>query len=212
MAKLTLASVDALRTRFADDAACDAALAAFADTAALRAPLRELVEAQHRYLQAEFEVAQVADVLRRDQKYAPVGRPSINIVQLRKQQAATKQAALIARQVVAQAAQTFVRVSGLAVKAKQSPSEACVARVALSDRATKVRTHRCPHPWLAPAGVPAAGRQPSASARSAPKEGPLFSGPSAFSRRVSGVHQAAGFSPVASVVMRIFTSSLTFGA
>ena len=27
MAKLTLASVDALRTRFADDAACDAALA-----------------------------------------------------------------------------------------------------------------------------------------------------------------------------------------
>ena len=68
--------------RFADDAACDAALAAFADTAALRA-LRELVEAQHRYLQAEFEVAQVADVLRRDQKYAPVGRPSINIVQLR---------------------------------------------------------------------------------------------------------------------------------
>ena len=97
MAKLTLASVDALRTRFADDAACDAALAAFADTADLRAPLRELVAAQHRYLQAEFEVAQVADVLRRDQKYAPVGRPSINIVQLRKQQAATKQAALIAR-------------------------------------------------------------------------------------------------------------------
>lgn len=72
MAKLTLASVDALRTRFADDAACDAALAAFADTAALRVPLRELVEAQHRYLQAEFEVAQVADVLRRDQKYASV--------------------------------------------------------------------------------------------------------------------------------------------
>ncbi|MGE8222478.1 MAG: hypothetical protein ACN6OZ_06620 [Stenotrophomonas sp.] len=127
MAKLTLASVDALRTRFADDAACDAALATFADPAALRAPLRELVEAQHRYLQAEFEVAQVADVLRRDQKYAPVGRPSINIVQLRKQQAATKQAALIARQVVAQAAQTFARVSGMTVKAKQSPSEACVA-------------------------------------------------------------------------------------
>ncbi|MDH2065357.1 hypothetical protein N5J52_20850 [Stenotrophomonas maltophilia] len=119
MAKLTLASVDALRTRFADDAACEAALAAFADIAALRTPLRELVEAQHRYLQAEFEVAQVADVLRRDQKYAPVGRPSVHIVQLRKQQAATKQ--------VAQAAQTFVRVSGLAVKAKQSPSEACVA-------------------------------------------------------------------------------------
>ncbi|KAG0752037.1 hypothetical protein G6F24_013843 [Rhizopus arrhizus] len=74
MAKLTLASVDALRTRFADDAACDAALPAFAAAAAVRAPLRDLVEAQHRYLQAEFEVAQVADVLRRDQK-PPPSRP-----------------------------------------------------------------------------------------------------------------------------------------
>ena len=127
MGKLTLAGIDKLRTRFADDIACDTALAAFADAAALRAPLRELLDAEHRYLQAEFEVAQVADVLRRDQKYAPVGRPSVHIVQLRKQQAATKQAALIARQVVAQAAQTFVRVSGMAVKAKQSPSDACAA-------------------------------------------------------------------------------------
>ncbi|AWH27815.1 MULTISPECIES: hypothetical protein [Stenotrophomonas] len=127
MGKLTLAGIDKLRTRFADDTACDTALAAFADAAALRAPLRELLDAEHRYLQAEFEVAQVADVLRRDQKYAPVGRPSVHIVQLRKQQAATKQAALIARQVVAQAAQTFVRVSGMTVKAKQSPSDACAA-------------------------------------------------------------------------------------
>lgn len=127
MGKLTLAGIDKLRTRFTDDAACDAALAAFADPAALRAPLRELLEAEHRFLQAEFEVAQVADVLRRDQKYAPVGRPSVHIVQLRKQQAATKQAALIARNVVAQAAQTFARVSGMTVKAKQSPSDACAA-------------------------------------------------------------------------------------
>ncbi|HGK7305631.1 TPA: hypothetical protein ACJ509_003538 [Stenotrophomonas maltophilia] len=125
MGKLTLAGIDKLRNRFADDAACDTALAAFADPAAARAPLRELLEAEHRYLQAEFEVAQVADILRRDQKYAPAGRPSVHIVQLRKQQAATKQAALIARNVVAQAAQTFVRVSGMTVKAKQSPSEAC---------------------------------------------------------------------------------------
>ncbi|HDS1649802.1 hypothetical protein NJH49_07675 [Stenotrophomonas maltophilia] len=127
MGKLTLAGVDALRSRFNDDDACDGALAAFADPAALRAPLRDLLDAEHRFLQAEYEVAQVADVLRRDQKYAPVGRPSVHIVQLRKQQAATRQAALIARQVVAQAAQTFVRVSGMTVKAKQSPSEACAA-------------------------------------------------------------------------------------
>ena len=125
MGRLTLAGVDALRIRFADDAACDAALAAFATPAALRAPLRDLVDAQHRLLHADYEVAQVADVLRRDQKYAPAGRPSVHIVQLRKQQAATRQAALIARQVVAQAAQAFVRASGLAVKARQSPSEAC---------------------------------------------------------------------------------------
>ena len=127
MGKLTLSGMDTLRTRLADDVACDTALAAFADPAALRTPLRELVQAQHRYLQAEFEVAQVADILRRDQKYAPVGRPSVHIVQLRKQQAATRQSALIARQVVAQAAQAFVRASGLAVKAKHSPSEACAA-------------------------------------------------------------------------------------
>lgn len=127
MGKLTLSGVDTLRTRLADDSACDAVLSAFADPAAARVPLRELVEAQHRYLQAEHEVAQVADILRRDQKYAPVGRPSVHIVQLRKQQASTRQAALIARQVVAQAAQTFVRASGLVVKAKQSPSEASAA-------------------------------------------------------------------------------------
>lgn len=130
MGKLTLSGVDALRTRLADDSACDAALSAFADPAALRAPLRALVDAQHRYLQAENEVSQVADILRRDQKYAPVGRPSINIVQLRKQQAATRQAALIARQVVAQAAQTFVRASGMTVKANHSPSDASAAWLA----------------------------------------------------------------------------------
>ena len=78
-------------------------------------------------LQAEHEVAQVADVLRRDQKYAPAGRPSIHIVQLRKQQAAAKQVMLIARQRLAQVAQTFVQASGLAVKAKQSPSDAVAA-------------------------------------------------------------------------------------
>ena len=125
--KLTVARLETLRECVADDALCDAMLGGFEQPQALREPLRALVQAQWQLLQSEHEVALVADVLRRDQKYAPAGRPSIHIVQLRKQQAATKQAALIARQVVAQAAQTFVRVSGLAVKAKQSPSEACAA-------------------------------------------------------------------------------------
>jgi len=125
--KLTLASVAALNERLADDDACDAALAAFADAAALRGPLRSLLAAQAGLLQAEHEVGQVADTLRRDQKYAPVGRPSVHIVQLRKQQAAAKQAALIARQVLAREAQTFVRLSALPVRAKQTPSEATTA-------------------------------------------------------------------------------------
>jgi len=123
-----LSGVSALMARIADDdAACDALLAAFAEPVALRAPLRELVLAQQQLLQAEHEVGQVADVLRRDQKYAPVGRPSVHIVQLRKQQAATRQAALVARQRLAQAAQTFVQRSGLPLKARQTPSEAVAA-------------------------------------------------------------------------------------
>ncbi|WP_153189613.1 hypothetical protein [Stenotrophomonas sp. MYb238] len=125
--KLTMAAMETLRERMADDGRCDAALAGFERPQALREPLRALVQAQHQLLQAEHEVAQVADVLRRDQKYAPAGRPSIHIVQLRKQQAAAKQVMLIARQRLAQVAQTFVQASGLAVKAKQSPSEAVAA-------------------------------------------------------------------------------------
>ncbi len=125
--KLTMAVMDTLQARVADDGQCDALLAGFAQPQALRAPLRALVQAQQQLLQAEHEVAQVADVLRRDQKYAPAGRPSIHIVQLRKQQAAAKQVMLIARQRLAQVAQTFVQASGLALKPKQSPSEAVVA-------------------------------------------------------------------------------------
>ncbi|WPU55538.1 hypothetical protein SQW19_14515 [Stenotrophomonas acidaminiphila] len=127
MGKLTMAVMDTLQARVADDGQCDTLLAGFAQPQALRAPLRALVQAQQQLLQAEHEVAQVADVLRRDQKYAPAGRPSIHIVQLRKQQAAAKQVMLIARQRLAQVAQTFVQASGLALKAKQSPSEAVAA-------------------------------------------------------------------------------------
>lgn len=127
MGKLTLVSMAALQERLADDAACDAVLAGFAEPAALRGPLRTLLEAQARLLQAEHEVGQVADVLRRDQKYAPAGRPSVHIVQIRKQQAAARQAALNARQVLARDAQSFVRQAALPVRAKQTPSEAAAA-------------------------------------------------------------------------------------
>ena len=125
--KLTVARLETLRECVADDARCDAMLGGFEQPQALREPLRALVQAQWQLLQAEHEVEQVADVLRRDQKYAPAGRPSVHIVQLRKQQAATKQVMLIARQRLAQVAQTFGQASGLALKPRQSPSEAVVA-------------------------------------------------------------------------------------
>ncbi|KRG83866.1 hypothetical protein ABB34_10645 [Stenotrophomonas daejeonensis] len=127
MGKLTMAGLEALRERMAADAHCDTALAGLARTQALREPLRALVRAQHLLLQAEHDVDQVTDVLRRDQKYAPAGRPSIHIVQLRKQQAAARQVMLVARQRLAQAAQTFVQASGLPVKAGQTPSTAAAA-------------------------------------------------------------------------------------
>ena len=125
--KLTVARLETLRECVADDALCDAMLGGFEQPQALREPLRALVQAQYQLLHAEHEVEQVADILRRDQKYAPVGRPSVQIVQLRKQQAATKQVMLIARQRLAQVAQTFVQASGLPVKAKQTPSETVAA-------------------------------------------------------------------------------------
>ena len=125
--KLTVAGLEALRERMAADDHCDAVLAGFARPQALREPLRALVRAQHLLLQAEHDVARVADVLRRDQKYAPAGRPSVHIVQLRKQQAAARQVMLVARQRLAQAAQTFVQASRLPVKAAQTPSTAAAA-------------------------------------------------------------------------------------
>jgi len=65
----------------------------------------------------------VADELRRYQKYAAPGKPSLQIVQLRKQQAAVKQASLIARQGYAQATHAFLRDSGLTAPARRVPTD-----------------------------------------------------------------------------------------
>ncbi|MCL7714922.1 hypothetical protein [Stenotrophomonas mori] len=127
MAPLTITALEALRERLADDTGCDALLAGFACPAVLRDALRAVVQAQWHGLQAETAVSQVADMLRRDQKFAPPGRPSAPLVQLRRQQAAARQAMLAARQRLAQASQAFVQASGLALKAGQPPSEAVAA-------------------------------------------------------------------------------------
>ena len=73
---------------------------------------------------AAADVRAVADILRRDQKFAPPGRPSLHLVQLRRQQAAVQQAERTARQRAAASAAAFVRAAGLTQKPGQTAGEA----------------------------------------------------------------------------------------
>ena len=65
---------------------------------------------------AAVEVSAVADILRRDQKFAPPGRPSLHLVQLRRQQSTVQQAERLARQVAAASASAFIKQAGLSLK------------------------------------------------------------------------------------------------
>ena len=107
------------------DPALDAALATAAPQATV--PMREavlpLARAQMALVQANADITLVADELRRYQKYALPGKPSLQIVQLRKQQGAVKQTALIARQNFAQATHVFLRESGLTAPARRLPTD-----------------------------------------------------------------------------------------
>lgn len=110
------------------DPALDAALNALAPSVAgnvapLRAALVPLAQAQIALVQATLDIGLVANELRRYQKYAAPGKPSLQIVQLRKQQAAVKQASLIARQGYAQATHAFLRDSGLTAPARRVPTD-----------------------------------------------------------------------------------------
>jgi hypothetical protein len=80
--------------------------------------LISLLTAQQATLQAAFDTALVSDDLRRYQKFAKPGQPSPHIVQLRKQQAAVRQASSLSKQSFIQAAATFVRDAGIAVPEK----------------------------------------------------------------------------------------------
>ncbi len=122
MTDLSTATLAAALERLqADPNAFDAALAAQGDVPALRPLLHSLLETAHALFKAEADVGLVADMLRRDQKFAPPGRPSVHLVQLRKQQAAAKQAALIARQAHARAAQDFARAADLHITDRRTP-------------------------------------------------------------------------------------------
>jgi multidrug efflux pump subunit AcrA (membrane-fusion protein) len=82
-----------------------------ATTAAMH--LGHLLQARKAVLQAAHRTEQVADELRRYQKFAKPGRPSPHIVQLRQQQAAARQASSQSRQALIKAAAAFVREAGI---------------------------------------------------------------------------------------------------
>lgn len=114
------------------DPALDAALAALApsvggNVAPLRAAMVPLAQALTALVQANADIGLVADELRRYQKFAAPGKPSLQIVQLRKQQATVKQAALIARQNFAQATHAFLRDGGLTAPARRLPTDFATA-------------------------------------------------------------------------------------
>ena len=98
----------------------DAAGGLSAAGAALRDALADL----QALAAAGTEVRAVADILRRDQKFAPPGRPSLHLVQLRRQQAVVQQVERAARQRAAASATAFVRAAGIVLKPGQTAGEA----------------------------------------------------------------------------------------
>lgn len=79
------------------------------------ASLASLLKARIAVMQAAFDTKLVADELRRYQKFAKPGKPEPHIVQLRRKQAAARQASNVARQSMIKAATVFVRDAGLDV-------------------------------------------------------------------------------------------------
>lgn len=77
--------------------------------------LIQLLKATQAKQQAAFDTQQVADALRRDQKFARPGQPSPHIVRLRQQQAAARQASSQSKQALIKAAAAFVREAGIEV-------------------------------------------------------------------------------------------------
>ncbi len=80
--------------------------------------LELLLLAGEHLLKADTDVGLVADELRRYQKFAPPGRPSVQIVQLRRQQSTVQQAQRVARQAFIRNADGFARAIALDVPQK----------------------------------------------------------------------------------------------
>jgi hypothetical protein len=88
------------------------------DTLPKREALHALLKASEAVHRAAVSTTQVADALRRDQKFVRPGPPSPHLVRLRQQQAAARQATNQAKQAFIVAADALVRVFGLAVPAR----------------------------------------------------------------------------------------------
>ncbi|WP_017461286.1 hypothetical protein [Dyella ginsengisoli] len=101
------------------DAGDFAGLAAeLVDTLQKREALHALLKAAEAVHRAAVGTTQVADALRRDQKFVRPGPPSPHLVRLRQQQAAARQATNQARQAFIVAADAWIRVFGFAVPPK----------------------------------------------------------------------------------------------
>ncbi|WP_269789781.1 hypothetical protein [Stenotrophomonas sp. Iso1] len=83
--------------------------------------LEQLLQAGQVFAQSDVDVGLVADELRRYQKFAPPGRPSVQIVQLRRQQSTVQQAQRMARQAFIRQADALARALPLVVPAKLGP-------------------------------------------------------------------------------------------
>ena len=90
------------------------------DTPQKREALHALLKASEAVHRAAVSTTQVADALRRDQKFVRPGPPSPHLVRLRQQQAVARQATNQARQAFIVAADGWVRVFGLTVPARKS--------------------------------------------------------------------------------------------
>jgi hypothetical protein len=97
-----------------------ASLMLFADAELTEAghALEQLLQAGQALAKSEVDVGLVADELRRYQKFSPPGRPSLQIVQLRRQQSTVQQAQRMAKQAFIRQADMFARVMQLDVPAK----------------------------------------------------------------------------------------------
>lgn len=80
--------------------------------------LLEVLASGEQLARAGVDVGLVADELRRYQKFAAPGRPSLQIVQLRRQQSGVQQAQRVARQAHIRGADQFARAIALDVPAK----------------------------------------------------------------------------------------------